>query len=224
MLIVEETAGCALYNAVVEMNRTLEWLVLIYTVPSQPSRKRAYVWRELKRLGAVYLRDGVALLPNRSELETQLRTIAERIVEYEGSPHLLLSPTFASTEEGSLVQRFQDERREEYRELHRACVRFLRDVLTEVDAEDFGFPDVDNLDSELGRLRRWQEVIATRDYFGAPGADLAQAVLEKCATAFEQFTQTASERVEEPIERRDDVFERLGGVTATNPIPDDFPL
>ncbi len=203
----------------------VDWMVLIYTVPSQPSRKRAYVWRELKRLGAVYLRDGVTVLPRRPELETQLRSVADRILEYEGTPHLLLAPEFASNHADTLIQRFQDERREEYRALHRACVRFLRDVLTEVDAEDFDFPDVDNLDSELGRLRRWRDQIASRDYFGAPGAELVETILEKCQTAFEQFTQTASERVEEPAERRDDVFERLGGgATSGVSIPEDFPL
>ena len=36
------------------------WLLLIYTVPSQPSRKRAAVWRDVKKAGAVYLRDGRA--------------------------------------------------------------------------------------------------------------------------------------------------------------------
>jgi hypothetical protein len=205
----------------------LDWIVLIYTVPSQPSRKRAYVWRELKRLGAVYLRDGVALLPRRPDLEAQLRAMVARIVEYEGTPHLLLSPEFTGEKVEDLVQLFQHDRREEYRELHRACVRFLRDVLEEVDAEDFGFPDVDNLDSELGRLRRWQEQIQLRDYFQAPGREQIEAIMEKCTRAFEQFTHTASERADagEAAEERDDVFERLGGSSvASGAVPDDYPL
>ena len=41
----------------------VQWLVLIYTLPPEPTRKRAFVWRELKKIGAVYLRDGVCLLP-----------------------------------------------------------------------------------------------------------------------------------------------------------------
>ena len=36
------------------------WLVLIYTLPAEPTRKRAFVWRELKKLGAVYLREQAA--------------------------------------------------------------------------------------------------------------------------------------------------------------------
>src|SRR5579884_2159976 len=112
-----------------------DWLLLIYVVPSQPSRKRAYVWRELKRLGGVYLRDGVAILPRRPDLEERLQVVADRIVEFEGSADLVLSPRFAADRDEALIERFRDDRLEEYRELHHACVRFLRDVLIEVDAD-----------------------------------------------------------------------------------------
>ena len=45
----------------------IPWLLLIYTVPAEPSRKRAAIWRELKKVGAPYLRDGVCILPERPE-------------------------------------------------------------------------------------------------------------------------------------------------------------
>lgn len=202
-----------------------DWLLLIYTLPSQPTRKRAYVWRELKKAGAVYLRDGVALLPRLPYLEEQIRLVAERIEEYGGTVDLLPSPQFSGARSSALVTRFQEERLAEYRELYRACVRFLRDVLTQVDADDFGFPDVDNLDSELGRLRRWNEQIAARDYFGAPESNRVRDILAKCEEAFERFTHTASSRVEPSSGAQDDVFERLSSSSSSaDLIPEDFPL
>jgi hypothetical protein len=201
-----------------------DWMLLIYTVPSQPTRKRAYVWRELKKLGAVYLRDGVALLPRRPDLEEQLGAVAQRIQEYEGTEDLILSPQFSPHRSEALIARFQEERLAEYRELHHACVRFLRDVLEQVDADDFGFPDVDNLDSELGRLRRWYEQIAARDYFQAPESDRVRDILAKCEEAFERFTQTASSRVDADGTEREDVFERLGGTTSEEPVPEEYPI
>lgn len=202
-----------------------EWLLLIYTLPSQPTRKRAYVWRELKKAGAVYLRDGVALLPRLPHLEEQIRLVAERIEEYEGTVDLLPSPQFSEARSRALVARFQEERLEEYRELYHACVRFLRDVLNQVDADDFGFPDVDNLDSELGRLRRWHEQIEARDYFGTPESNRVREILAKCEAAFERFTQTASSRVDPAQSSRDDVFERLSGLSSSSDaVPDDYPL
>jgi ChrB-like protein len=200
----------------------VDWLLLIYTLPSQPSRKRAYVWRELKRFGALYLRDGVALLPRQPELEEHLRDIVVRIEEFEGEADLIVSPGFTAARTETLIERFRDEREAEYREVYHACVRFLRDVLHDVDADDFGFPDVDNLESELGRLRRWYGQVAGRDYFSASGSQKVEEILEKCARAFDHFVSTASERQDRPAVASDDVFERLGGPPVT--APDDLPL
>src|SRR5688500_6070286 len=66
-----------------------DWLLLIYSVPSQPSRLRAAVWRDLKKAGAVYLRDGVAVLPARPETTATFREIAARIVESGGEGTLV---------------------------------------------------------------------------------------------------------------------------------------
>jgi hypothetical protein len=194
-----------------------QWLLLIYTLPSQPSRKRAYVWRELKKLGTVYLRDGVALLPFRSELQDRLSAIADRIREYEGTVDLIPAPSFAGGRDRELVARFNEERSSEYREIYHACVRFLRDVLEEVDADQFGFPDVDNLESELSRLGRWYVQVRERDYFCDPSGNRVAEILQKCETAFERFVQEASDRAGGSDRRpHEDVFERLGG-----PAPDE---
>jgi hypothetical protein len=195
------------------------WLLLIYTLPSQPSRKRAYVWRELKKVGAVYLRDGVALLPSRPHLVERLCGIAERIREYEGTVDVITAPGFVRRRDEELIARFNEERSSEYREIYHACVRFLRDVLEEVDADQFGFPDVDNLESELGRLGRWYAQVRERDYFDDPSGTRVAEILEKCETAFERFAQEASDRADSTDTRtRDDVFERLGGAA-----PDEAP-
>lgn len=203
----------------------MEWLIFVYALPSQPSRKRAYIWRELKKLGAVYLRDGVAALPGRPDLEERLGAMVERVHEYEGTVDLLVNPHFAGNGEVRLVERFRHERAEEYREIYHACVRFLRDVLEEVDADDFGFPDVDKLDGELARLKRWREQVEGRDYFGAPGGDRVREILEKCELAFERFANKAQVRESEQVHAPEDVFERLGGTASSSEaVPDDFPL
>ena len=204
----------------------IDWLLLIYTLPSQPSRKRAYVWRELKRLGSLYLRDGVALLPRRGDLDVRMREIVQRVEEYEGEADLIVSPTFTEARQQTLIERFREEREAEYREVYHGCARFLRDVLHEVDADEFGFPDVDNLESELGRLRRWHAQITARDYFGAPGSAKVDEILNKCERAFERFVQDASERDERSQQpASDDVFERLGSSAPLDEgVAEDIPL
>src|SRR5919202_1592984 len=60
------------------------WALLIYTVPASPTSKRAAVWREVKRLGAVYLRDGVCALPDTAGARAGLEALAGRVQELGG--------------------------------------------------------------------------------------------------------------------------------------------
>ena len=39
------------------------WLLLVYRMPSEPTRLRATVWRRIKSLGAIYLQNSAAALP-----------------------------------------------------------------------------------------------------------------------------------------------------------------
>ena len=50
----------------------MSWLLFIATLPGQNSGLRVRFWRQMKALGAAILRDGVYLLPQRSELRQSL--------------------------------------------------------------------------------------------------------------------------------------------------------
>ena len=39
------------------------WVLLHYKIPREPTAPRVYVWRKLKRLGAILLQDAVWVLP-----------------------------------------------------------------------------------------------------------------------------------------------------------------
>jgi len=64
------------------------WLLLIYRVAQDPPGRRTYVWRQLKGLGAVYLQQAAAILPDRPELRAALTALTARIREQEGEASL----------------------------------------------------------------------------------------------------------------------------------------
>ena len=41
----------------------MQWLLLVYRIPSEPTRLRAGVWRKIKGLGAIYVQNSAAALP-----------------------------------------------------------------------------------------------------------------------------------------------------------------
>ena len=45
------------------MKERLEWVLLAYRLPREPSTPRIAVWRKLRRQGAVQVLDGLVALP-----------------------------------------------------------------------------------------------------------------------------------------------------------------
>src|SRR5438874_10077651 len=71
------------------------WLLLVYTVPREPSANRVSTWRKLKRLGAILLHDAVWVLPNSPRTREQFQWLASDIHDlggealvWQGSPSL----------------------------------------------------------------------------------------------------------------------------------------
>src|SRR5206468_12475321 len=101
------------------------WALLIYTVPADPSRKRAYVWRELKKVGAVYLRDGVCVLPQGEGTAAGFRIIAAKIEEFEGEATLIERAQLDSARAEGIMAASRQARADEYGEITREAEGFL---------------------------------------------------------------------------------------------------
>jgi hypothetical protein len=75
-------------DAPVEGEHKIRWLILIYHLPREPSRHRVAVWRKLKALGALYLQDGAAALPDDAVTREQLEWLQLRVREVGGEATL----------------------------------------------------------------------------------------------------------------------------------------
>ena len=105
------------------------WLVLIYRVPSEPSRLRSAVWRRLKSLGAIYLQNSAAALPASVGNERALRKLRSQILDMEGTAALLSCRVLAGEQE--VRASFQAARNDEYEEIVDRCEDFLGQVKKE---------------------------------------------------------------------------------------------
>ena len=161
----------------------MTWLLLIYTVPSEPSRKRAAVWRELKRAGAVYLRDGVCALPERDETVHRFRAVADMVEEFGGRATIVAGARLDPCRAEEIVAESIESRQEEYRENGREAERFLTHIAREHEHRVFTETELARWEADLGKLRRWHEQVTARDYFGAEDAEAANDTLARCDEA-----------------------------------------
>lgn len=161
------------------------WLVLVYRVPSEPTRLRATVWRRLKGLGAIYLQSSVAALPASASAERALRKLRHEIVEMSGTA-LLLDAT-ALVGESDILAAYRAARDDEYAEIVDRCQDFLAQVAKEHVAEHFTFAELEENEVDLVKLQRWFDTVQGRDVFGAPGRAATEAALAQCARVLEEY-------------------------------------
>jgi hypothetical protein len=176
----EEPAGSAHTNP-----DPAGWLLLVYRIPSDPTRLRATVWRRLKSLGAVYLQNSAAALPATDGAERALRRLRREILEMNGSAVLLSCSALAG--EQDMVALFQAARDDEYDEILDKCRDFHAGLDKEYHANHFTYGELEENEVELVKLKNWYAKVAARDVFGAPNRAAAVEALDACEQALERY-------------------------------------
>jgi hypothetical protein len=133
------------------------WVLLVYRIPREPSRHRVAVWRKLRDLGALYLQDGVAALPEDAVTREQLEWLQLRVREAGGEATLWEGRPGTMAEEAELVKAFRSSREEAYRTIIAGAERLRRKA--EMGGSVF---------EQLGKLERAFRAERRRDYFRSP--------------------------------------------------------
>ena len=134
------------------------WLLFVYKVPSEPTSRRVYVWRKLKRLGAILLHDAVWILPPTPYTREQLQWLSAEIAEMTGEV-LLWEAQLLSNRDESLEQQFVEQADSAYQEI---------------------LVGLEKSDPDLAALSRQYQQTKASDYFGSA---LGQRVRDGLMTA-----------------------------------------
>jgi len=163
------------------------WLVFIYKVPSEPARKRTFVWRRLTQLGALYLQQAVALLPETDEHTTELEKLAARVREFEGEATLLRTEFVDATWEKEVQRRFNADRDGLYAKLRDETAKFVDEIDREEERKRYTLGELEELEAWLDGLRRRFDQLKQRDFFKSPGTSETRAALKKAEERLETF-------------------------------------
>ncbi|MDQ2692533.1 MAG: ChrB protein [Chloroflexota bacterium] len=106
----------------------MSWLLLHYKLPSKPSALRVYIWRKLKRIGAILLHEAVWVLPDQARTAEQIQWLAAEIEERGGNAFYWRATSILSMQEDSLVQQFQEQVDAVYSDLLKQLERSRPDI------------------------------------------------------------------------------------------------
>src|ERR671928_1271572 len=88
---------------------TRSWLLLVYKVPREPTARRVYIWRKLKRLGALLLHDAVWVLPDQPRTAEQIQWLTAEIQEMGGEAYSWRASSILVQDDESLTEQFNEQ-------------------------------------------------------------------------------------------------------------------
>jgi hypothetical protein len=94
-------------------------------------------------------------------------------------------------QESTLIDAFQRERSDEYREVVERTKRFHEELALERRRGRLTYTELEESDADLARHQKWLTAIKARAYFAAPDGEEAAAAVAACEQALAEFEVTA---------------------------------
>jgi hypothetical protein len=179
----------------VKRGAPLSWRVLIYRVPTEPASKRVAVWRDLKRLGALYLQQCACIFPDIPGVTEEVNQVAAKIPALGGETFLLDVPKLQPEDEARIIEAFRAQRANEYAEIIEECeTKFVKEIEFEHFRQNYTFEEAEEIEQDLDKIRRWFERVRDRDWFKAERRDEVETWLGKCQGLLARFEEEVYRR------------------------------
>jgi len=167
----------------------ITWLLLTYKVPPEPSSKRIAVWRKLKGMGAVYLQNGVCLLPKTDHHIRQVKMLENDIAAIDGNCVILETVALDKAQEDKVVTRFKADRDDGYEEIIDKCDDFEAGIAKEIKINHYTFAELEENDVDFKKLQGWLAKIQALDFYGAPRGAEAKKRVHKCESILDDYAK-----------------------------------
>ncbi|MEW9528213.1 Chromate resistance protein ChrB [Microbispora sp. NPDC049125] len=166
------------------------WVLVSISTGAEASL-RVHVWRQLRKLGAIYIQQSICLLPDRPAVAKALTRLIARVRTQGGQARALHLQLTDPDEIAALVAEQQAGRDAEYAEVLDRVPQFLAELDSETARGRATYAEVEESEADLERFERWLKSIADRDYFDAPGGAAARAAVDGCRQALAAFERIA---------------------------------
>jgi hypothetical protein len=166
------------------------WQLLIYRLPTTPSRTRVAVWRELRRLGALPLQQSVAVVPELGGLVKALDAIEARIRTDGGTAYRFVLGDLTPEQRARLEREWTALRVHEFAEIIEECeTKFRREVEFEIFRGNLTGSEAEEIEADLEKIQVWFARVAERDWFGAANRAECEAAIAESQRLLEDFVE-----------------------------------
>jgi len=187
----------------------IAWVLVLVQLPSEPSRHRVAVWRELRRAGAVPVSQGAWALPAGPLFQPALDRARDLTRRGDGTFAVIDAAPRDDEARRLIHDAYAEARRSEWAELLADCGKFEAEIDREIAREKFTFGELEEEEQSLDRLRRWCRELRRRDVLGLPEGRAAEQRLGVCQGRLEGYAELvyaamrgAAPGIETPVEDR----------------------
>jgi hypothetical protein len=181
----------------------MEWLLFTYWLPPEPSRKRVFIWRQLKKIGALSTEGGGWLLPKREPLSTNITDIVRSVEEMGGTTNLYSVTHFNEVQEQRAIAKFQQEREREYSEIITECQKVLKHIKRERQVGQFNIEEVEELEGDLEKVKRWYSEALKWDFWEVVARNEVEKLISEAEASLADFTQKTYETLHNSQQEKD---------------------
>ena len=178
----------------------MEWLLFSYWLPPEPSRKRVFIWRQLKKIGALSTEGASWILPKTAPLSASIAEIVHTVEEMGGTANLYIVTHFTEEQEQRTVSRFQQEREKEYSDIITECHKALKHIEREHEKREFNFEEVEELEGDLEKINRWYTEVKKRDFWKVGMKTEVKIMIKEVEKSLAAFTNKTFEETAKPEE------------------------
>ena len=180
----------------IELGQQDTWLLLVYRLPSDSSRARVAVWRDLKRLGALYLQQAVCVLPDRPGVRQRIEKVRARLRQLGGTSTFLTLRDVEPETQAEFESGLRTQSAKEYAEIVEECeTKFFKEIEFERGRENYTFEEAEEIRQDFEKLRSWMAQVQARDWMGSDGRDVAEARIAECEQQLEDFEADVYQRI-----------------------------
>jgi len=151
-----------------EASQAARWLLLIHQLPTKPAYARVKIWRRLKGLGAVTVKNSVYALPSNVETREDFAWLIKEIAELGGEGFVCEATLVDGLDDGEVRALFGAARDEDYAEVAAAARELAARCSSSSRAE---------LAGPVARLRKQLDEIIAIDFFGADGREPTEGLV-----------------------------------------------
>lgn len=173
-----------------------DWIAIVYKLPSMPSRIRVNVWRKLKKSGAIYYQQGVAMLPRSEHFLEFMQKLKDEIKSCGGDA-LLANFNFLDTSDAQDAKdKFNECLSKEYSGISEIESKIWNEIENSRKANLLNLAFLEEKLTMLGKLKKTYETIKTRDYFKISLSERVDehinALLQKVQHYYNEFKKTVN--------------------------------